>query len=96
VSGTPKTPLAVALTYAKPGAPRVVAMGRGWVGEQIIETARAHGVPLRQDPALAEALATIELETEIPLELYRAVAEVIAFVLRANGRSGARPAPIPR
>jgi flagellar biosynthesis protein len=76
--------LAVALTYDKPGAPRVVAMGRGWLGEKIIETALAHGVPLEQDAALAEALATVELETEIPVELYRAVAQVIGFVLRTN------------
>jgi flagellar biosynthesis protein len=76
--------LAVALAYEKPRAPRVVAVGRGWLGEQIIETALAHGVPLHQDPALAEALSTIELESEIPEELYRAVAIVIGFVLRAN------------
>ena len=82
----PERRLAVALTYEKPAAPRVVAMGRGWLGEKIIETARAHGVPLRQDAALAEALSTIELDTEIPEDLYRAVAEVIGFVLRMNAR----------
>jgi flagellar biosynthesis protein len=76
--------LAVALSYAAPDAPRVVAMGRGWLGEKIIETAREHGVPLRQDAALAEALASVELDTEIPEALYRAVAEVIGFVLRTN------------
>jgi len=79
-------PLAVALSYAAPDAPRVVAMGRGWLGEKIIETAREHGVPLRQDPALAEALSCVELDTEIPEALYRAVAEVIGFVLRTNAR----------
>jgi flagellar biosynthesis protein len=84
VSESEKPTLAVALTYEKPRAPRVVAVGRGWLGEKIIETAKAHGVPLRQDAALAEALATVEVETEIPEELYRAVAVVIGFVLRAN------------
>jgi flagellar biosynthesis protein len=84
VSGKRDPKLAVALAYEKPRAPRVVAVGRGWLGEQIIETALAHGVPLHQDAALAEALSTIELETEIPEELYRAVAVVIGFVLRAN------------
>ncbi len=82
----PRPALAVALTYEKPNAPRVVAMGRGWLGEKIIETARAHGVPLQENPALAEALATIELDSEIPEALYRAVAEVIGFVLRTNAR----------
>jgi len=76
--------LAVALTYEAPRAPRVVAVGRGWLGEKIIETARAHGVPLREDADLAEALASIELESEVPEALYRAVAAVIAFVLKAN------------
>jgi flagellar biosynthesis protein len=88
VSDSDKPTLAVALTYEKPRAPRVVAMGRGWLGEKIIETARAHGVPLEQNPALAEALATVELETEIPEELYRAVAIVIGYVLRTNAARG--------
>jgi len=76
--------LAVALAYEKPRAPRVVAMGRGWLGKKIIETAQAHGVPLQRDPALAEALAQVELDTEIPEALYRAVAVVIGYVLRTN------------
>lgn len=83
MSQTPKPPpLAVALSYDKGQAPKVVAVGRGWLGQKIIDVAKDHGVPLRQDPALAEALSTIELEREIPVELYRAVAEVIGFVLR--------------
>ena len=61
-------------------------MGRGEVGQRIIDTARAHGVPLKEDPILAEALSTVELDTEIPEALYRAVAVVIGFVLRANSR----------
>lgn len=80
----PPPTLAVALTYEAPNAPKVVAVGRGWVGDKIVETARAHGVPLRQDAALAEALSTIELDQEIPEALYRAVAAVIGFILRAN------------
>jgi flagellar biosynthesis protein len=84
MSAPEKKTLAVALTYEKPRAPRVVAMGRGWLGDKIIETAQAHGVPLQENPALAEALASVELETEIPVELYRAVALVIGFVLRTN------------
>ena len=89
MSETTKPPLAVALSYDKGHAPRVVAVGRGWLGQKIIDTATEHGVPLRQDAALAEALSTIELEAEIPMELYRAVAEVIGFVLRtAAARSG--------
>ena len=66
--------IAVALQYEEPNAPRVVASGRGWVGDKIIETAREHGVPIEENPALAQALSTIELDEEIPEALYVAVA----------------------
>jgi flagellar biosynthesis protein len=88
VSDTRKSSLAVALHYEKPGAPRVVAKGRGEVGQRIIETAKAHGVPIEENPGLAEALSQVELEDEIPESLYRAVAEVLAFILRVSGRLG--------
>ncbi|MFL5087736.1 MAG: EscU/YscU/HrcU family type III secretion system export apparatus switch protein [Xanthobacteraceae bacterium] len=84
------TSLAVALHYEKPNAPRVVATGRGRIGENIIAMARAHGVPLEENPALAEALADVEIGDEIPVELYRAVAEVLTFILRTSGRLGPR------
>lgn len=77
--------LAVALHYEKPGAPRVVAKGKGAVGEKIIETARANGVPIEENAALAAALAEVELGEEIPPELYKAVAEVLSFILRLSG-----------
>ena len=75
--------IAVALQYDEPHAPRVVATGRGWVGDKIIETAREHGVPIEENAALAQALSTIELDEEIPEALYRAVAEILGFILRA-------------
>lgn len=78
-----KPKIAVALTYDAPRAPRVVASGRGVVGQRIIDAAQTHGVPIEKNPILAEALSTIELETEIPERLYVAVAEILAFVLRA-------------
>lgn len=85
--------VAVALRYDAPNAPRVVASGRGLVGQRIIETAQAHGVPLEQNPALAQALSSIELEAEIPERLYTAVAEILAFLLQAAEAGGAeRPA----
>jgi flagellar biosynthesis protein len=88
VSETRKNSLAVALHYEKPGAPRVVAKGRGEVGQKIIATAKAHGVPIEENAGLAEALAQVELEDEIPETLYRAVAEVLVFILRVSGRLG--------
>jgi flagellar biosynthesis protein len=80
-----KGPLAVALRYRKGDAPRVVAKGRGEIGQNIIDTAREHGVPLKQNPALAEALSKVELDDQIPEALYRAVAEVLAFILKTSG-----------
>ena len=78
--------LAVALHYDKSGAPRVVAKGRGSIGEKIIELAKAHDIPIEENEVLAGALANVELGDEIPVELYKAVAEVLVFVLRLSGR----------
>lgn len=78
------SPLAVALHYEAGGVPRVTAKGRGAVAEAILASAKASGVPLEENAALAEALARVDLDAEIPEALYRAVAEVIAFVLRAT------------
>jgi flagellar biosynthesis protein len=83
---TPPVTLAVALHYEKPAAPRVVATGRGQIGEKIVETARAHGVPIEENPGLAAALSEVDLGEEIPVELYRAVAEVLTFILRVSNQ----------
>ncbi len=82
-----RQPLAVALKYDRPRAPRVVATGRGELGQAIIEAAKAHGVPLEENPELAEALAAVPLDDQIPEPLYRAVATVIAFLLRTARRA---------
>ena len=82
MSDRPPVTLAVALHYEKPTAPRVVATGRGEIGAKIVETARAHGVPIEENPGLAAALSEVDLGEEIPVELYRAVAEVLTFILR--------------
>jgi flagellar biosynthesis protein len=72
---------AAALRYDKQhaGAPKVVAAGAGLIADRIVEIAREQGVPVREDPALAEALARLELEQEIPSELFVAVAEVLVW-----------------
>ena len=78
--------LAVALHYDRKGAPRVVAKGRGTIGAKIIEVARAHDIPIEENEVLAGALSNVELDDEIPAELYKAVAEVLIFVMRLSGR----------
>jgi flagellar biosynthesis protein len=79
-----KRQLAVALHYDKKGAPRVVAKGKGTIGQKIIELARAHDIPIEENEVLAGALSNVELGDEIPTELYKAVAEVLVFVLRLS------------
>jgi flagellar biosynthesis protein len=81
-----KSQLAVALHYDKSGAPRVVAKGRGSIGQKIIKVAKAHDIPIEENEVLAGALSNVELGDEIPAELYKAVAEVLIFVLRLSGR----------
>jgi len=93
MSDDEKPTLAVALRYDAPDAPRVVAVGRGELGQRIIDTAREHGVPLETNPALAEALSAIELDTAIPEALYEAVALIIGFILNA-AREAPRPPPM--
>jgi flagellar biosynthesis protein len=82
--------LAVALEYEKGSreAPRVVAKGYGLVAEAIVSLAEEHDVVIDANPALAQALAGVELDETIPVELFEAVAEVIGFVLRARTQLG--------
>lgn len=78
---------AVALKYeANKGAPRVTAKGKGVLAEKIIELAKANNIPVREDPDLVEILAKVELGQEIPEEMYKAVAEILAFVYRLNNK----------
>jgi flagellar biosynthesis protein len=86
VSVETKRQLAVALHYDKTGAPRVVAKGNGSIGARIIEVARANDIPIEENEVLAGALSSVEIGDEIPAELYKAVAEVLIFVLRLSGR----------
>jgi flagellar biosynthesis protein len=86
MSGETKNQLAVALHYDRIGAPRVIAKGKGSIGARIIEVAKAHNIPVEENEILAGALSNVELGDEIPAELYKAVAEVLIFVLRLSGR----------
>ena len=81
-----KSSKAVALTYdkKKDHAPRVVAKGKGYLADKIIEIAQQHDIPLYKDKNLVQVLEALDLEIEIPPELYQAVAEVLAFIYRLN------------
>lgn len=84
---------AVALGYdaAQDAAPRVLARGSGLVAERIIALAQQHGVPIHDDPDLVALLAKVDPGTEIPEHLYRAVAEVLAFIYRINAGLSGKP-----
>jgi flagellar biosynthesis protein len=68
-------------------APKVVATGQGFVADRILERALEAGVPVREDPALVEALEKLQLEAEIPEELYSAVAETLVWAYRMDRRA---------
>ncbi len=77
--------IAVALEYKdEEGAPFVSAKGTGPAAERIEEIAREAGVPIEQNPMMAEALSQIEVDHEIPMELYQAVAVLIGFIMRTG------------
>jgi len=81
--------VAVENRKADKAAPRVVASGRGAFAEQILQIAFDRGVKVRHDADLAEILATVEVESEIPLEALAAVAEILSYVYRAQSMAAA-------
>lgn len=79
---------AAAIKYdcQKDAAPKVIAKGRGMIGEKIIALAKKNNVPIKSDPGLVQILSTLDINEQIPVELYKVVAEILAFVYRANNR----------
>ncbi len=80
----PKVAAAIRYDSAKDDAPRLTAKGKGHVADRIIELARQNNIPIRSDRALVQILSKLDLDQQIPPELYRAVAEILAFVYSAN------------
>ncbi|MCX5836359.1 MAG: EscU/YscU/HrcU family type III secretion system export apparatus switch protein [Deltaproteobacteria bacterium] len=85
---TPGAIIAAAIKYdgQKDAAPKVVAKGRGAIAEKIIEIAKENNIPLKSDPGLVQILSKLDIDEQIPVELYKAVAEILAFVYSANNR----------
>ncbi len=79
---------AVALRYRpdKESAPRVTAKGSGRIAERIIKVAQDNGIPVKDDPDLIEVLSKLDIEEQIPPNVYIAVAELLAFVYAMNGK----------
>lgn len=83
---TVKTAVAVQYDRGADAAPRITAAGKGSLAERILEAARRAQVPIHENKELASALVKLEVNGEIPQELYRAVAEVLAFVYRMDAQ----------
>lgn len=86
--------VAIALSHegASDAAPSVVAKGYGELAEKILRLAFAHDVKVRTDPDLAQILEVVEVDCEIPVEAFAAVAEILTYVYRANSAlAEARP-----
>ncbi|MFH1624659.1 MAG: EscU/YscU/HrcU family type III secretion system export apparatus switch protein [Pseudomonadota bacterium] len=79
---------AVALKYTphEDAAPKLAAKGRGVVAEKIIEIARKHNIPVKNDPELIEILCLLDYDEEIPPSVYQVVAEILAFVYSLKGK----------
>lgn len=87
----PTAKVAVALKHDRPDVPHIVASGRGAVAERILDIAFASGVAVREDRDLAQLLAAVELDCQIPMACFEAVAEILAYLYRLNGSAGAPP-----
>lgn len=77
---------AVALRYEKykDTAPKVIAKGKGEVAKKILEVAKENGIYIKEDPALVEVLSSLEIDEEIPPQLYKAVAEILTFIYKTK------------
>lgn len=69
-------------------APKIVAKGKGYVADNILKTAKEHDIPVQEDPSLVEVLGKLDLDQQIPPELYQVVAEILAFVYRIDKGGG--------
>lgn len=83
----PRTAIALEYDPKTDGAPKVVASGKGEIADKILQIAEANQIPIREDPILVQALSMVDLEKEIPAELYAVVAEVLAWVYRLRKKS---------
>lgn len=84
--------LAVALKFLREreDAPKVVAKGSGYLAEHILKLAKEHGVPVHEDSDLVEVLFKLDLGETIPQELYKAIAEILAYIYVMNNKYSAR------
>ncbi len=82
------TDYAVALGYEpeKDNAPKVLAKGQGHVAQKIIQIAIDEGIEIRKDADLLQILKAVDIDSEIPIEAFSAVAEIISYIYKENGK----------
>lgn len=81
---------AIALKYDREhagGAPKVIAKGKGSIAEKILEKAQEYEVPIFQNAALADSLLTLDVDEQIPPNLYKAVAEVFVWLMKSEEKA---------
>lgn len=90
--GKPLKQKAVALRYdaEKEDAPRVVATGEGFVADQILRIALDNGITVHKDSDLVEILSKLDIDALIPVEAFAAVAEILSYIYRSQGREPGR------
>lgn len=81
---------AAALKYdpVKHTAPVLTAKGSGLIADQILKLAKENGIPVQEDPSLVEVLSQLDLNEQIPPELYQLVAEILSFIYRTDQAMG--------
>jgi len=79
-----KSAVSIKYNAEKDQAPVVSAKGQGTLAERMIELAREHNIPIKEDPDLLQVLSQVDINQEIPPNVYRVVAELLAFVYQLN------------
>ena len=89
------TDYAVALGYdhTKQAAPKVLAKGQGPIAQKIVQIAIDEGIEIRRDADLVQILKAVDIDEEIPVEAFAAVAEIISYVYQVNNNSCPKPKP---
>ena len=83
---TPTNKIAVSIEYQGTDAPKVTAKGKGYIADEIIQKAKEIGIPIQKDPTLVDLLSQVELNHEIPEELYEAIVQVLIFAYQVSGK----------
>ncbi len=83
--------MAISIEYEGSGAPKVTAKGKGYIAKEIIQKAMEFNIPIQEDEGLVALLSQVELNQEIPEELYEAVVQVLLFAYQVSGKNPPTP-----